>query len=425
MSISRLPEPPYIMALYKLLQVHPQKFLGPCNLLVLLSLTTHTLCGISHACAHALGAACGPPYMPALSYTLPPPNRNDNPRSLLIEGLDGGHFNWGILCGLFWQDNDCNHWFLETTKDGPQALLLGTTWRLRNTYESVLRRRPLRLNASLQSSLCWRVGPNCQQGYAPQDFYDRSTVLPGASKAHKYPLPLPLSRPSQNRGHRHRPQNPPFSLNPTPSSSTLTPSCQHSTPTPPFTIERLTGLAFSRNVPSLPPCNQESRSNTIVMMPSPSSGTGHQCCPLAIEGGGTNIFASNDDCPTFHAIFLNNLFPVLGFKTKAAYFLITFLALCTRINKGEGGSPLNPKLTTKLTLLVVGWSIFALLCYRAAGAKLDNKVYNPFEILELSSSSMHILQKAFLFIGGWHWETTICSTLGSLITNAMLPPSLR
>ncbi|KAF8890379.1 Sec63 Brl domain-containing protein [Infundibulicybe gibba] len=100
----------------------------------------------------------------------------------------------------------------------------------------------------------------------------------------------------------------------------------------------------------------------------------------------------------------------------AAYFLITFLALVlipltfssitssqkrplsgcqcapcveqrARVNKREGGSLLNPKLTTKSTFLVVGWSFFVFLCYRAAGAKLDNKVYNPFEILGLSSGS--------------------------------------
>ena len=37
--------------------------------------------------------------------------------------------------------------------------------------------------------------------------------------------------------------------------------------------------------------------------------------------------------------------------------------------------------TSRMTFVIVGWFIFALLCWKVAGAKLDNKVYDPFEIL--------------------------------------------
>ncbi|KAJ7224482.1 Sec63 Brl domain-containing protein [Mycena pura] len=91
----------------------------------------------------------------------------------------------------------------------------------------------------------------------------------------------------------------------------------------------------------------------------------------------------------------------------AAYFIITFLALiltpltltllpsrsrstnlstpcecapCTaqRIRMRPSKLRLPGK---KMSFVIVGWFIFALLCWKVAGAKLDNKVYDPFEIL--------------------------------------------
>lgn len=96
----------------------------------------------------------------------------------------------------------------------------------------------------------------------------------------------------------------------------------------------------------------------------------------------------------------------------AAYFLITFLALvlvpltisllsrksekvspgcqcssCTehfkQITRDERG--LLPSLSRKTYLIIAGWSIFGFLCYWVAGLKTESKVYNPFEILEISS----------------------------------------
>jgi hypothetical protein len=38
-------------------------------------------------------------------------------------------------------------------------------------------------------------------------------------------------------------------------------------------------------------------------------------------------------------------------------------------------------------LITAGWCIFAYLCFKVAGAKIENKVYDPFEILGLGSVS--------------------------------------
>ncbi|KAF9475267.1 translocation protein sec63 [Pholiota conissans] len=101
----------------------------------------------------------------------------------------------------------------------------------------------------------------------------------------------------------------------------------------------------------------------------------------------------------------------------AAYFLITFLALilvpltisslskssakhvtdgcqCTpcveqrkKVIEQEKGSFLRPKLSKKTYFLVGGWSLFALVCYRVSLLKVENKVYNPFEILGIKTST--------------------------------------
>ncbi|KIK01087.1 hypothetical protein K443DRAFT_99264 [Laccaria amethystina LaAM-08-1] len=96
----------------------------------------------------------------------------------------------------------------------------------------------------------------------------------------------------------------------------------------------------------------------------------------------------------------------------AAYFLITFLALvlvpltisslsrksekvspgcqcssCTdhfkHISRNERGLLLS--LSRRTYFIIAGWSIFGLLCYWVAGLKTESKVYNPFEILDISS----------------------------------------
>ncbi|KAJ3843252.1 Sec63 Brl domain-containing protein [Lentinula raphanica] len=99
----------------------------------------------------------------------------------------------------------------------------------------------------------------------------------------------------------------------------------------------------------------------------------------------------------------------------AAYFIITFLALilipltlsispskkkgsegcqCTlcsqqrlNISKREKGSIFNPQFSTKSLFIIGGWIVFAFFSYRVANAKLDNKVYDPFEILGISMSA--------------------------------------
>ncbi|ESK87828.1 translocation protein sec63 [Moniliophthora roreri MCA 2997] len=58
-----------------------------------------------------------------------------------------------------------------------------------------------------------------------------------------------------------------------------------------------------------------------------------------------------------------------------------------RIEKREGGSLLNPKFSKKTLFVVSGWTLVAYMCYKVAGAKLDNKIYNPFEILGIKTDA--------------------------------------
>ena len=37
--------------------------------------------------------------------------------------------------------------------------------------------------------------------------------------------------------------------------------------------------------------------------------------------------------------------------------------------------------------LISGWSLFVFLCYKATGIVIENKVYNPFEILGIGAVS--------------------------------------
>ncbi|KAF9069774.1 DnaJ-domain-containing protein [Rhodocollybia butyracea] len=97
----------------------------------------------------------------------------------------------------------------------------------------------------------------------------------------------------------------------------------------------------------------------------------------------------------------------------AAYFIITFLALilvpltlsispskrktlagcqcslCTeqrsRIAKREKGSILNPQFSAKTLFIIGGWSVLGYLSFKVANAKLDNKLYDPFEILGITA----------------------------------------
>ncbi|KAH9843634.1 Sec63 Brl domain-containing protein [Rhodofomes roseus] len=99
----------------------------------------------------------------------------------------------------------------------------------------------------------------------------------------------------------------------------------------------------------------------------------------------------------------------------AAYFLLTFLSIilipltisslspsrkprgksgcqcraCAEqtenIRRREGGSVLSPKLRPKTFILAAGWALVAYLTYKAVTAEVENKVYDPFEILGLGS----------------------------------------
>ncbi|OCH84523.1 DnaJ-domain-containing protein [Obba rivulosa] len=100
----------------------------------------------------------------------------------------------------------------------------------------------------------------------------------------------------------------------------------------------------------------------------------------------------------------------------AAYFLLTFLSIvliplsissfpsrkphtkpgcecqqcrehCEQIRKRERGSILHPKFRRKTIVLLVGWVLFALTIYKVSTTDIENKVYDPFEILGLRSSS--------------------------------------
>ncbi|KAJ6485922.1 Sec63 Brl domain-containing protein [Mycena sanguinolenta] len=95
----------------------------------------------------------------------------------------------------------------------------------------------------------------------------------------------------------------------------------------------------------------------------------------------------------------------------ALYFIITFLALllvpfsisaipsrsrnankpspcecgpCIEQRKRVHGSKVQLP-GKKMSFVIVGWITFAYLCWKVAGAKSDNQVYNPFEILGISS----------------------------------------
>ncbi|OAX33624.1 hypothetical protein K503DRAFT_869439 [Rhizopogon vinicolor AM-OR11-026] len=57
------------------------------------------------------------------------------------------------------------------------------------------------------------------------------------------------------------------------------------------------------------------------------------------------------------------------------------------VRRRQRGSLLTPKFTRKSLLIVVGWVAVAFLSYKVAHAELENKVYNPFEILGISTGA--------------------------------------
>ncbi|KAF8196701.1 Sec63 Brl domain-containing protein [Mycena galopus ATCC 62051] len=103
----------------------------------------------------------------------------------------------------------------------------------------------------------------------------------------------------------------------------------------------------------------------------------------------------------------------------ASYFVITFLALllipftlsllpsrsrsvnqpvpcecgpCIAQRKRTRGSKLQlpgkkfvSRLSSRTSFVILGWAAFAYLCWKVAGAKNDNQIYNPFEILGIES----------------------------------------
>ncbi|KAH9853350.1 DnaJ-domain-containing protein [Lenzites betulinus] len=100
----------------------------------------------------------------------------------------------------------------------------------------------------------------------------------------------------------------------------------------------------------------------------------------------------------------------------AAYFVLTFLTIflvpytlasvsfskppalpgcqcqqCTaqreRIRKRERGSLLTPKLRRRTLVILGGWSIVGFLVYKVMSSETENKLYDPFEILDISTSA--------------------------------------
>ncbi|KAG1753320.1 translocation protein sec63 [Suillus lakei] len=57
------------------------------------------------------------------------------------------------------------------------------------------------------------------------------------------------------------------------------------------------------------------------------------------------------------------------------------------VRRRQRGSLLQPKFTRKALLITVGWAAVAYLSFKAAHAELENKVYNPFEILNIDTGA--------------------------------------
>ncbi|KAG2130456.1 translocation protein sec63 [Suillus bovinus] len=59
----------------------------------------------------------------------------------------------------------------------------------------------------------------------------------------------------------------------------------------------------------------------------------------------------------------------------------------TEVRRHRRGSLLRPKFTRNALLITAGWAAVAFLSFKAANAEIENKVYNPFEILEISTGA--------------------------------------
>ncbi|KAI0092659.1 DnaJ-domain-containing protein [Irpex rosettiformis] len=60
---------------------------------------------------------------------------------------------------------------------------------------------------------------------------------------------------------------------------------------------------------------------------------------------------------------------------------------CVRHRNSIRPGIFTAKVQRRSLLLVVGWSIFGFLAYKATTAKIENKVYNPFEILDIGTGT--------------------------------------
>jgi hypothetical protein len=58
--------------------------------------------------------------------------------------------------------------------------------------------------------------------------------------------------------------------------------------------------------------------------------------------------------------------------------------------------------------IILGWAVFSLLAYKAATTKIDNKIYDPFEILGIKSVSLGCQT------GISHWLQTPFNTMSVL-----------
>lgn len=58
-----------------------------------------------------------------------------------------------------------------------------------------------------------------------------------------------------------------------------------------------------------------------------------------------------------------------------------------RIRKREKGSILRPNITKKSLFVILGWAVFGVLSYKVMNTTIENKIYNPFEILGIGSGT--------------------------------------
>ncbi|KAG8899569.1 secretory subunit [Tulasnella sp. 403] len=59
----------------------------------------------------------------------------------------------------------------------------------------------------------------------------------------------------------------------------------------------------------------------------------------------------------------------------------------SRLRKSRARSILKPQMGTKSLLTIAGWAVFAFLVYKVATTEVENKIYDPFEILGIRSGA--------------------------------------